>query len=193
MIKFINFSIFLFIINLSFSQNKTKESNNNVINFKGFFNFSYSENKDRIYLEVNSLNKQFLYVSALSQGIGSNDLGLDRGQLGVRKIVFFKKTGNKLLLIQPNLKYIAETNNPLEKRSVNEAFAKSVLHGFNIIDYKNGSYKIDITSFLLEDRHGVIKRLAERNQGKYTIDKSKSSINLNQTKAFEKILSLIFC
>ena len=67
MIKFINFSIFLFIINLSFAQNKIIESNDNVINFKGFFNFSYSENKDRIYLEVNSLNKQFLYVSALSQ------------------------------------------------------------------------------------------------------------------------------
>ena len=86
MIKFINFSIFFFIVNLSFAQNKIKESNNNVINFKGFFNFSYSESKDKIYLEVNSLNKKFLYVSALSQGVGSNDIGLDRGQLGVRKI-----------------------------------------------------------------------------------------------------------
>jgi len=186
MIKFTNFPIFFFIINLSFSQSKINQSKSDLINFKGFFNFSYSENKDRIYLEVSSLDKEFLYVSALSQGIGSNDIGLDRGQLGARKIVFFKKTGNKLLLIEPNLKYIAETKNPLEKKSVNEAFAKSVLYGFNIIDYKNGSYKIDITSFLLEDRHGVIKRLAEKNQGKYTIDKSKSSINLNETKAFEK-------
>ncbi len=68
---------------------------------------------------------------------------------------FFRKSGNKLLLIEPNLKYVAKTKNPLEKKSVYEAFAKSVLHGFNIIDYKNGSYKIDITSFLLEDRHGI--------------------------------------
>ena len=186
MIKFINFSIFLFIINLSFAQNKIKESNNNVINFKGFFNFSYSENKDKIYLEVNSLNKKFLYVSALSQGVGSNDIGLDRGQLGVRKIVFFKKAGNKLLLIEPNLKYIAETSNFLEKKSVDEAFAKSVLHGFKIIDYKNGKYKIDITPFLLKDRHGITKRLVDRNQGEYIIDKSMSSINLDRTKAFEK-------
>ncbi len=186
MTKFINFLISLIIFNLSFAQNKVKQDNNSLINFQGFFNFSYSENKDRIYLEVNSLNKQFLYVSALSQGIGSNDIGLDRGQLGVRKIVFFKKTGNKLLLIEPNLKYIAETNNPLEKKSVDEAFAKSVLHGFTIVDYNNGSYKIDITSFLLQDRHGIIKRLAERNQGEYNIDKSKSSINLDRTKAFKK-------
>ena len=186
MTKFINFLISLIIFNLSFAQNKVKQDNNSLINFQGFFNFSYSENKDRIYLEVNSLNKQFLYVSALSQGIGSNDIGLDRGQLGVRKIVFFKKTGNKLLLIEPNLKYIAETNNPLEKKSVDEAFAKSVLHGFTIVDYNNGSYKIDITSFLLQDRHGIIKRLAERNQGEYDIDKSKSSINLDRTKAFKK-------
>ena len=186
MAKIINFFIFLFILNLSFAQTNVKQVKNGLINYQGFFNFSYSENKDRIYLEVNSLNKQFLYVSALSQGIGSNDIGLDRGQLGARKIVFFKKSGNKLLLIEPNLKYVAKTKNPLEKKSVYEAFAKSVLHGFNIIDYKNGSYKIDITSFLLEDRHGIIKRLVDRNQGKYAIDKSKSSINLDRTKAFEK-------
>ena len=186
MAKTTNFFIFLFILNLSFAQTNVKQVKNGLINYQGFFDFSYSENKDRIYLEVNSLNKQFLYVSALSQGIGSNDIGLDRGQLGVRKIVFFKKSGNKLLLIEPNLKYVAKTKNPLEKKSVYEAFAKSVLHGFNIIDYKNGSYKIDITSFLLEDRHGIIKRLVDRNQGKYAIDKSKSSINLDRTKAFEK-------
>ena len=186
MAKTINFFIFLFILNLSFAQTNVKQVKNGLINYQGFFDFSYSENKDRIYLEVNSLNKQFLYVSALSQGIGSNDIGLDRGQLGARKIVFFRKSGNKLLLIEPNLKYVAKTKNPLEKKSVYEAFAKSVLHGFNIIDYKNGSYKIDITSFLLEDRHGIIKRLVDRNQGKYAIDKSKSSINLDRTKAFEK-------
>ena len=184
--KNISFFIFLFIFNLSFTQNNVKQFKNGLIDFQGFFNFSYSENKDRIYLEVNSLNKQFLYVSALSQGIGSNDIGLDRGQLGVRKLVFFKKTGNKLLLIEPNLKYVAKTKNTLEKKSVDEAFAKSVLHGFNIMDHKNGSYKIDITSFLLEDRHGIIKRLVDRNQGAYSIDKSKSSINLDRTKAFEK-------
>ena len=184
--KNISFFIFLFILNLSFTQNNVKQFKNGLIDFQGFFNFSYSENKDRIYLEVNSLNKQFLYVSALSQGIGSNDIGLDRGQLGVRKLVFFKKTGNKLLLIEPNLKYVAKTKNTLEKKSVDEAFAKSVLHGFNIMDHKNGSYKIDITSFLLEDRHGIIKRLVDRNQGAYSIDKSKSSINLDRTKAFEK-------
>ena len=104
MAKFINIFICLLFINLSFAQNKNKYDNNSLKTFEGFFSFSYSEEKDRIYLEVNSLNKQFLYVSALSQGIGSNDIGLDRGQLGVRKIVFFKKSGNKLLLIEPNLK-----------------------------------------------------------------------------------------
>ena len=110
MVKFINFFTFLFILNFSLAQNKTKKNNNDIINFYGFFNFSYSENEDKIYLELNSLNKKFLYVSALSQGVGSNDIGLDRGQLGVRKIVYFRKAGNKLLLIEPNLKYIAETN-----------------------------------------------------------------------------------
>lgn len=42
------------------------------------------------------------------------------------------KAGNKLLLVEPNLKFRANSENELERRSVNEAFAKSVLFGFEI-------------------------------------------------------------
>jgi len=191
MSKFINFFLlYFFIINLSIGQNKNQLKNNTLLNklikFKGFFDFSYSEEKDKIYLNVSYLEKEFLYVSSLSQGVGSNDIGLDRGQLGVRKIVYFKKFGNKLLLVEPNIKYVAKTNNLVEKKSVVEAFAKSVLYGFPIVDFNNGIYKIDITPFFMEDRHGVIKKLKLKNQGEYFLDKSKSAINLERTRAFLK-------
>ena len=52
----------------------------------------------------------------------------------------FKKYGNKLLLIQPNLKYRAYTDNELEIKSVEEAFAFSVIFGFEIIESNSGSY-----------------------------------------------------
>ncbi len=61
------------------------------IDFKGFMNFSYSNNSGKIHLEVNNLDKEFLYINSLSRGIGNNDLGLDRGQLGNTRIVFFTK------------------------------------------------------------------------------------------------------
>ena len=88
--------------NLVFTQN---------IDFEGFMNFSYSNNSGKIYLEVNNLDKEFLYINSLSRGIGNNDLGLDRGQLGNTRIVFFTKRGNKILMVQPNTRYVSNSDN----------------------------------------------------------------------------------
>ena len=152
--------------------------------FPGFFTFNYSPKKDVIYLTVEELNSEFLYVNSLSQGIGSNDIGLDRGQLGNERLVYFDKAGDKLLLIQPNLRYRSTSDNPLEQRSIKEAFAKSVLFGFPILEEQEGKYIIDITPFLLQDAHGVAQRLRQTNQGNFSIDKTRSAVNLDRTKAF---------
>lgn len=154
--------------------------------FNGYFNFYYDDDTDKIFLEVNELEKEFLYVYSLSSGIGSNDIGLDRGQLGNEQVVFFKKAGNKLLLVQPNLKFRALTQNELEKKSVEQAFAKSVLFGFKIEEESKGNYLIDITDFLMQDAHGVSKRLKQTKQGSYSLDKSKSALAFERTKAFPK-------
>ena len=156
------------------------------VKYEGLYDFYYDGSQDKIYLEVNDLNKEFLYVYSLSSGIGSNDIGLDRGQLGNEQVVFFKKAGNKLLLVQPNLKYRAITDNVLERKSVEQAFAKSVLFGFPIEEEKNGVYIIDITDFLMQDAHGVSERLKRTQQGSYSLDKSKSAFALDRTKAFPK-------
>ncbi len=152
----------------------------------GYFNFYYDDTADKIYLEVNKLNEEFLYAYSLAQGVGNNDLGLDRGQLGNEQVVFFEKQGNKIFLVQPNTRYRANTTNALEKLSVQQAFAKSVLFGFKIEYTRNGSYFIDLTDFLLQDAHGVLKRLAQAKQGTYSLDKSKSSLALERTKSFPK-------
>ncbi|MDP5092766.1 MAG: zinc-dependent metalloprotease [Polaribacter sp.] len=157
-----------------------------ITKYEGFVNFYYDENTDKVYLEIAQLDQEFLYVNALSQGIGSNDIGLDRGQLGDGVVVFFKKAGNKILLIQPNQNFRAITDNVEEKESVKEAFAKSVLHGFVIKEEKKGMYLVDATDFLMRDAHGVAATLANNNQGNYSLDKSKSAFYLDRTKAFPK-------
>ena len=154
--------------------------------FSGYFNFYYDDKTDKIFLEVNELEREFLYVYALSSGIGSNDIGLDRGQLGNEQVVYFKKAGQKLLLVQPNLKYRAITDNDLERKSVEQAFAKSVLHGFKIEEESKGSYLIDFTDFLMRDAHGVSERLKSTKQGSYGLDTSKSALGFDRTKAFPK-------
>ena len=149
-------------------------------------NFSYNNDSGKIILEINKLDSEFMYINSLSRGVGNNDLGLDRGQLGNSRIVYFTRRGNKILLIQPNLRYVSNSSNYLENKAVKEAFARSVLFGFDIIEKTKDSYKIDITSFLIRDAHGVSQRLRYSNSGSYTLNKSMSAIDLDRTKAFPK-------
>ncbi|WP_370003664.1 zinc-dependent metalloprotease, partial [Winogradskyella sp.] len=128
--------------------------------------------------------KELTYKNSLASGVGSNDIGLDRGQLGSERVVYFQKAGNKLLLIQPNLKYRANTDNELERKSIEQAFATSVLFGFKIMSEDDRDYVIDFTPFLMEDTHGVANRLKQRKEGTYKIDASKSALSLERTKAF---------
>ena len=156
--------------------------------FNGFFNFHYAEKEGAIFLEVpiSKIGQEFLYVHSLRTGLGSNDIGLDRGQLGDQAVVKFIKSGNKLMLLQPNLEYRAITDNELEKRSITEAFAKSVLFGFDIKETKDGNYIIDLTKFLMEDAHGVANRLKSNKEGTYKYDATRSSIWMERTKSFPK-------
>ena len=107
------------------------ESKKNLITSEGFFNFHYAEDQGEIYLEVSELDKEFLYVHYLSSGLGSNDIGLDRGQIGDGVLVKFIKSGNKLLLVQTNQKFRANTENELEKKSIEQAFVKICIAWFS--------------------------------------------------------------
>ena len=155
--------------------------------FKGFFDFSYNDDTGSLHLKVdknNQVDKPFLYVNGLSAGIGSNDIGLDRGQLGNERVVHFSKMGDKLMLVQPNLDYRSTSDNPLEQASIAQAFAQSVLFGFSIVEATADYYIIDMTSFLMQDAHGVAQRLKSSKQGNYSVDKSRSAISLGRTKNF---------
>ncbi|MDC6354188.1 MULTISPECIES: zinc-dependent metalloprotease [unclassified Robiginitalea] len=158
--------------------------------FEGYFDFYYDDSEGKVYLEVDKLETEFLYVYSLSSGIGSNDIGLDRGQLGNEQVVFFRKAGNKLLLIQPNLEYRAITDNELERKSVEQAFARSVLFGFPIVETIGERHIVELTPFLMQDMHGVSDRLKRTNQGSYSLDTSKSAVNLERTRAFPENIEL---
>ena len=183
----------LFFISFSFNgfsqffiQKTANKLQKGIMKYEGYFTFYYDDNSDKVFLQIDEIDKEFLYVRSLSEGIGSNDIGLDRGQLGAGVVVHFKKAGNKIMLIQPNQDYRAITENREEKKSVKQAFAKSVLHGFVIKEEKNGAFLVDATDFFMRDAHGVANRLASSKQGSYSLDKSKSAFNMSRTKAFPK-------
>ena len=152
----------------------------------GYFNFYYDEDMGKIYLEVDKLNQQVLFQSSLPQGLGSNDIGLDRGQLGDTRLVQFEKHGTKVLLNQINTYYRANSDNQAEKQSVKEAFAKSVIQGFTLVAQTEDSVLIDYTKFLQSDIHGVKQTLARKKQGNFSLDFSRSVVYMPQSKAFPK-------
>ncbi len=151
---------------------------------EGFFNFYHDTKKDKIFLEISRFDEEFLYVNSLPAGVGSNDIGLDRGQLGRSRIVKFQRAGQKVLMVQPNYSYRAISNNQDEVNAVEQAFAQSVLAGFKVDDEADGKVLIDLTSFLLRDAHNVVGRLRGRRQGNYSLDVNRSALYLDRTKAF---------
>ena len=160
-----------------------------IQHFNGFFDFSYHTQDGRLILHLDKqlhLNKQLLYINSLSAGIGSNDIGLDRGQLGDERVVYFRQQGGKVFMVQPNLKYRSTSDNLLEQQSIQEAFASSVLFSFSVEKETATELWIDMTPFLLRDAHGVTQRLKSTGQGQYRLDKARSSITLARTRSFPK-------
>lgn len=153
---------------------------------EGFITLLTDEDKGKVYLEVDKLDFEFLYVNSMPAGIGSNDIGLDRGQLGRTRIVEFRKSGNKLLLVHKNYDFRAYSDNSAEVKAVKDAFAESVLWGFDIMENNDGKYLVDATNFYLQDAHMVAERLGSSRQGTYRPDASRSSIYYPMTKNFPK-------
>lgn len=152
--------------------------------YGGFMPFYLDMEQGKLLLEVSQLNQEFLYVNYLSSGIGSNDIGLDRGQIGNSRVVKFIRSGNKLLLIQPNYAYRAITENPDEQASVEEAFAQSVLWSFPIVARDDWKWLVDATDFFLQDAHGVAQTLKKSGQGTYQLSKERSALYFERTKNF---------
>ncbi len=151
---------------------------------EGFLNFYIDQENGKIYFEINKLDSEMLYQTSLPEGVGSNDIGLDRGLTSETRIVKFVRTGKKVLMIQPNYQYRAVTNDANEKRAVEESFAQSALWGFVAEAETGNSVLVDATDFLLSDAMNVSNTLQNDKQGNYSIDKSRSAIYLPRTKNF---------
>lgn len=161
-------------------EDKTKNSKS----YPGFIKFYWDENAGKIWLEINKLDSELLYQTSLPAALGSNDIGLDRGLLGNTAIVKFIRVGNKILMVQPNYDFRAITNDPAERRAVEQSFAQSTLWGFTAEAESKGSVLVDATAFFMRDAMQVANRLQNNRQGNYSIDLSRSAMYLPRTKNF---------
>lgn len=159
---------------------------------QGYFSFYHDKSEGKVYLQIDKFGQAFLFQSSLPHGVGSNDIGLDRGQLGDTRLVRFERVGNKVFLKQLNTYYRADSDSPLEQQAIDEAFASSIIWGFTVasemIDTSKNTKKvlIDYTPFLLSDIHNISQKLKSKKQGSFKVDASRSALYAKRTKAFPK-------
>src|SRR5256714_6268267 len=150
----------------------------------GYFPLYWDAKQGKLWLEIDKWSAEFLYQSSLPAGIGSNDIGLDRGQLGGTHVVRFERSGPKVLLVESNLNYRAVSENADEQRAVRDSFAESVLWGFSVAAEENNRALVDATDFFLRDAHRVPEALRRTKQGSYRLEASRSALYLPRTKNF---------
>ncbi|NND72839.1 MAG: zinc-dependent metalloprotease [Rhodothermales bacterium] len=151
---------------------------------EGFFDVYWDAAEGKIWLQIDRFNEPFLYLTSLPAGLGSNDIGLDRGLLGSERIVHFERIGPKVLLVAPNLDYRSTSSNAAEVKAVEDAFARSILWGFDIKSESDGSVLVDVTPFVVRDAQGIVNRLSGSGQGSFNVDQSRSTPNPEVIKSF---------
>src|SRR5579871_3840598 len=155
----------------------------NMQKIDGYFPLYWEERTGSLFLEIPKFDSEFLYVTGLAAGLGSNDIGLDRGIAGGGRLVHFERVGPKVFLVQPNESFRSSSANPAERKSVEDSFARSILWGFTVAGETNGHVIVDATPFLLRDVFGAANALRP---GTYRVDQSRSAFYMPRTKAFPK-------
>jgi hypothetical protein len=152
--------------------------------FDGFIPFYWDAKKGKLYLEIAKFDTDLLYYPSLAAGVGSNDIGLDRGRLSQEHLVQFVRSGNKVLLVEPNLAYRAVSTDEAERRAVEESFAQSVHWGFEVAAEEDGKVVVDATEFFMQDAVGAAGDISRAKQGTYRLDPKRCAFYLPRTKNF---------
>jgi Met-zincin/Domain of unknown function (DUF5117) len=150
----------------------------------GLFPTAWDDKNGHIYITVPKFDQDFLLIVSLPYGLGSNDVGLDRGLLGVERIVHFTRVGPRVLLVAPNLQYRSSSPNSMERLAVRQSFAESVLAGFKVEADEDGAVLIDATDFLESDALGAAEQLETTKQGSYKLDRDRCALALENTRNF---------
>ena len=149
----------------------------------GYFPLYWDERGGSLFIEIPRFDTEFLLNTGLAAGLGSNDIGLDRGAGTGAKIVSFQRVGPRVMLVQPNTSFRSSSPNQLERKSVEDSFAKSVIWGFAVAAESDRRVLVDATDFLLRDVTGSGAALRP---GTYRVDRTRSAFYLPRTKAFPK-------
>ncbi|MEM1128300.1 MAG: zinc-dependent metalloprotease [Bacteroidota bacterium] len=181
------FSVLLLLVPLALQAQDLPTIETKTAGFEarpGFLPVYWDAGAGKVWLEIPRLDEDLLYFTSLPSGLGSNDIGLDRGLLGTERIVRFERVGPKVLMVAPNLDYRASSDNPAEVRAVRDAFAEGILWGFTVAAQTGERVLVDATAFAVRDAQEITRRLQQTGQGTFRLDGSRSVPHPAMTKAF---------
>jgi hypothetical protein len=152
----------------------------------GYIPLRWDEANGKLLMEITRFDEELIWQVSLASGVGSNPIGLDRSQLGATHLIRFERAGPRVMMVEPNYAYRAISDDPAERRAVEQSFATSILAGFKVESTTPNGVLVDATEFFLSDAHGVARRLRDAQQGNYSLDRNRSAIYLPRTKAFPR-------
>ena len=143
--------------------------------------FTMYSKRDNTYISLapNQLDRDYLLVTQLSQGIG--ELGIDGGTSVRSDLIRFHRSGDRIELWVVNPRCAAAAGTPMA-RAVDYSFGHSVAQSFAIATMRdNGEILVDLTSFLLSDwadLGSVLQGVAAQRKlsGSVFLDRERSSL-----------------
>jgi hypothetical protein len=160
-----------------------EEHTEGMTRMEGLFDLYWDESTGSLFWEITGLNQDFLYQVSMGSGLGSNPVGIDRGQLRGTVVLRPERIGPRLLLMEPNYRFVANSDNPTEVQAVRDAFAPSVHWGFDVAAASDDRILVDATDFFLRDARGIVQQLQRTGQGSYRLDRSRSAVHMPATKS----------
>lgn len=113
---------------------------------------------------------RMIYANALTAGLGSNPVGLDRGLTTRGAVLRVRQVGNRAIFEVENSRYRASADNPAERESVAASFARSQLWAGPVLTTaRNGDLLVDMSGFLQRDSMDIAGQLKARGQGAYAL------------------------
>ncbi len=149
---------------------------------KIFMAVTANQSDGKVLIDVPAWNQDLLMMVTLENALGSNDIGLDRAQNSDPRLVEFRRIGKRVLLVQKNTRYVANSNDKDEAKAASDAFAEAVLWAGTLVE--GSENRLDISTLLLVDWHGVAARLQQTKQGSYALDKDRSAVLPDEAHAF---------
>ncbi|GJM20734.1 MAG: hypothetical protein DHS20C15_06490 [Planctomycetota bacterium] len=178
-------------------QNWTVDEHTGFERREGLLVTLFDRERNRLLVELpapsgpDNLCVELLAIGALSRGLGSNDVGLDRGLLGDERILRVRRLGDLVRFEVPNTQYVVASDEFAQRRAAEESFAGGVLFGAQAEEvFDDGRALLDLTLWLLSDLVGASRSLASTGQGNFSLDAQRSAVELNDCLVFPENLEL---